>query len=215
MQGSSLISLKTTIITLLLIVGASLALFAFQLQEKPDWPGLLINLSAGFIGAALTFVLIDVLLRGREEQAKDKARFVSELRVGEQSARQAALARLAELDGLLNADLRGINLEGLKLKAFDFSGANLTDTKFFGCDLTDTRFIASNLTDADLRGSVLTSANLHGAVLDGTDLRGAHLEGAKLTGAMFRGCDLSGANLHRATFDEEALASAKIDNIIR
>jgi hypothetical protein len=208
-------SFKTTIVGLLLVAGAALAALAFQLQEKPDWPGLLINLSAGFIGAALTFVLVDVLLRGREERARDKLRFVSELRVGEQTARQVALARLAEMEGVRDGDLRGVNLEGLNLKAFDFSGANLTDARFFGSDLTDARFVASNLTEADMKGAVLTAANLHGAILEGTDLRGAHLEKAKLTGVTFKGCDLRGANLVGAEFDETALALAKTENIIR
>lgn len=208
-------SLKAAIIALLLVTGAALAAFAFQLQEKPDWPGLLINLSAGFIGAALTFVLVDVLLRGREDRVRDRSRFVSELRVGERAARQVALARLAEMGGVRDGDLRGVNLEGLSLKAFDFSGANLTDARFFGSDLTDGCFVATNLTEADMRGAVLTSANLHGAILEGTDLRGAHLEKAKLTGVMFKGCNLQGANIFGAEFDEVALMQAKTDNIIR
>jgi len=209
------IRLRVAIVAILMVAGVVLAAFAFHLQRIPDWPGLLINLSAGFIGAALIFVLVDLLLRGREEHERDKLRYLSELRVGEQAVRRVAVVKLADMNGLINCDLRGINLEGLSLKGFDFSGADLVEARIFGADLPGAKFIGSNLRGADMRGAVLTAADLRSAVLDDADLQGAHLEGARLQGASFKGCDLRGANLIGADFDDAALRLGKVENIIR
>lgn len=50
-------------------VSIGLIAYAFSLQERPDWPGLLLNIAAGLIGALVVLVLVDRRLRSSEIEA--------------------------------------------------------------------------------------------------------------------------------------------------
>lgn len=69
---------------------------------------------------------------------------------------------------LQNADLRGMQFNGIDLKKADLSGADLRK--------------------AQLKGTQLNNADLSNAKLNGADLRGADLSNAKLDGTDFKGC---------------------------
>lgn len=53
----------------LIAVSFGLIAYAFALQGKPDWPGLLLNIAAGLIGAVVVLVLVDRRLRSSEIDA--------------------------------------------------------------------------------------------------------------------------------------------------
>lgn len=53
----------------LIAVSISLIAYAFSFQKKPDWPGLLLNIAAGLIGAVVILVLVDRRLRSSEIDA--------------------------------------------------------------------------------------------------------------------------------------------------
>ncbi len=52
----------------LLVVSIILIIITFTL-DKPDWPGLLINLASGFIGTVIVLIFVDQKLRANEVQA--------------------------------------------------------------------------------------------------------------------------------------------------
>ena len=85
-------------------------------------------------------------------------------------------------DTLVEANLRGADLECANLKGADLRGADLEDANLRGADLE-----CANLKDADLRGAYLECANLRGAYLECANLKGANLRGAYLRGAYLRG----------------------------
>lgn len=53
----------------LLSMSAILIGIGFSLQERPDWPGLLLNIAAGFIGSVVVLVFVDRRLRSSEVEA--------------------------------------------------------------------------------------------------------------------------------------------------
>jgi len=100
------------------------------------------------------------------------------------------------------ADLRGLDLNFVKL-----GGANLHRV-----DLRNVHIQGADLSDADLGG-----ANLYGAHLHGTDLRCANMVGTELGSADLgfadlRGADLHGAHLKRTKLSGASLSGAKLDS---
>ena len=107
---------------------------------------------------------------------------------------------------LVNADLRGsqlqfANLRGADLRAalfrdekksINFTGANLSGATLTGADLS-----GATLTGANLSWATLTDANLRRATLTGANLRRATLTDADLSGATLTDADLSGADLRK------------------
>ena len=122
--------------------------------------------------------------------------------------------RGADLEGanLEDADLRGADLEGADLRGADLECANLECANLECANLRGANLECANLKGADLRGAYLECADLRGADLEGADLRGAYLECAdlkdadlecaNLRGANLRGAYLRGANLRGAYYSE-------------
>lgn len=50
----------------LLLAAIALTWGAFAMQEKPDWPGLMINLAAGLVGSVIVLIFVDHRLRSQE-----------------------------------------------------------------------------------------------------------------------------------------------------
>jgi len=114
---------------------------------------------------------------------------------------------------LVEADLRGANLEGADLRDADLRGANLrganlVEADLRGANLEGADLTGANLVEAVLWGANLTRAVLWGANLEGADLRGANLEGAVLTRADLWGANLTRANLARAVLKDAILGGA-------
>ena len=97
---------------------------------------------------------------------------------------------------LVDADLKGANLEGA-----DFNNSYLSRANLIEADLRCANFRYADLSGAYLRGSNLSDANIKSACLVGTNLhnanlKGANLESANLYYANLEGAILKGANLY-------------------
>ncbi len=100
---------------------------------------------------------------------------------------------LPENSDLVDQDLAGATLLGLRapaaamrgvnLSAANLNGADLQRADLSGASLDRTQLQSANLVDARLVSANLSGANLSGANLAGADLSAARLAGAKFTGA--------------------------------
>ncbi|HEY5602601.1 MAG TPA: pentapeptide repeat-containing protein, partial [Gammaproteobacteria bacterium] len=137
--------------------------------------------------------------------------------------------KLTEID-LSNADLRGANLQAVRLLSAILNGANLTGVDLSKSDLrranlSGAQLIESNLSFANLYTTNFNKANLRNASLSETDLteacfRNADLQGADfimskliradLSGANLIGADLRLANLYRSNFTNAILTDVKL-----
>jgi hypothetical protein len=86
---------------------------------------------------------------------------------------------------LVNANLKGVNLQDAYLRDTDLRNANLQFTYLWSADLRGT----------DLRGADLRYASLRGSNLRGADLRGADFRYANLRGSDLRDANLQNTNL--------------------
>ena len=178
----------------LLILGALVAVaLAFSLPSAAlsgDWLGLFLNMGTEIGGAVVTFILIDRIVGGGEEEARLKTDLIAQLgsRVNEEAIRAAE-----ELDrhgwmadgSLYRANLSDAHLQGALLMAPDLRRAALINAHLQG----------ASIVDADLREALLTEA----------DLREASLQDAYLQGANLVAANLQGANLRDAEFDEHTV----------
>lgn len=135
---------------------------------------------------------------------------------------------LDELD-LNNANLEGIEMNGVEIKKGIFTGANLNNAVMhlanlqkgnfkkafapsfeirFG-NLSFSNFKQSNFSNADFSNSNLMFANFEGANLSGAKFRNAKLKGAK-----FKDAYLNGADFKDAIIDLNSLKKGKLVNAI-
>jgi len=89
-------------------------------------------------------------------------------------------------------DLRGANLEGLRIPFSRWRGANFAATVLRDADLHGVDLQGADFTGADLSGADLSAADLSGARFTRACLNKADLRGAELAGAHFQDADLSG-----------------------
>ena len=186
------------------------ALFSslWAVSRSGDWEGLALNLGTELGGAVITFILLDLVIGGRErrEAAARKARKKKDRRVRKTQE---------ELQHLIQQLGSGVNLvakqaaEELRLQGWHDDGslrvARLNEANLQGADLRG----------ADLQGARLFRANLQGARLFGADLRNAHLTGADLRDAYMgrvrlEGAHMAGVNLldaHQLSVRQLALAN--------
>ncbi|HTD37438.1 MAG TPA: pentapeptide repeat-containing protein [Candidatus Limnocylindrales bacterium] len=109
---------------------------------------------------------------------------------------------------LHGADLRNVDLHGLKINGDDLSGADLRGANLSGAQLLGVSLRGANLSGADLRnaelnGVDLREANFDNAQLDGIKLIGASVQHVSLRGTTLRsliasctGCDFAKLDLH-------------------
>lgn len=126
-----------------------------------------------------------------------------------------------------HADVRGIDLHGLKITGDDFNGADMRGVNLSGAQLFGISLAGANLANADLRNAQLTGialrgANFEGAQLDGVKLFGVSMRHLTLRGATLRniiasctGCDFSkldlrGQDLHGITLSGADLSYADL-----
>lgn len=142
---------------------------------------------------------------------------------------------------LQQADLRGVNLNGVHLTNASFEGANLQDTDLREASLSDITFSKANLRNAQMQGTNLSNvdfseacliranfrgsevrelnfqrANLHEADLQNLELDEQNLQGANLSNAnMFQisliSSNLAGANLQRANLESAAISRSNLE----
>lgn len=221
------------LILLILFAGALLP-GVWALSKQGDWESFAVNFSTEMAGALVTFVLLELIIRNREQQETERrkeenlkedliARLSSNVREVTVSATDE-LRRAGWLeDGTLRkAHLRRANLERVDLSKADLNGANLHRAQLNQADLWN-----ADLSDADLSGAwmqetrlwqaILEDANLWQARLHGANLRSANLKGArfnetKLENADLRDTDLQGTNFEKARLDGVNLRGARFDH---
>lgn len=103
-------------------------------------------------------------------------------------------------------DVKGANLNGLRLRYIQAYGAFLVKARLWRTDLRN-----AYLSEADLREANLRQVDLRYAILDRAKLNRAALPEADLTGANLDRADLSNANLSFAQLSEAALPDATLD----
>jgi hypothetical protein len=112
---------------------------------------------------------------------------------------------------LTEADLSGVNFDGVDLSYAKLTDAQLNAASFHRADLSNADLSLAGLSLADLRRVKLTKADLTATDLFLADLSFATLDGANfkdaiLRSAIFRGADLSGANFVSAKLLETTFA---------
>jgi uncharacterized protein YjbI with pentapeptide repeats len=197
------------------------------------------NTGTEMLGAALTFYLIEVMLRKRREQDAERRAIEQEkqrlvLQLGSPSSGFAVeAARILKARGwgfegdttlrgvnLVEANLHGANLRRADLEKAVLLRANLSGANQEGASLREANLLRANLQEAALVGANLQETNLFGANLRAACLWRANLGGARLAdatlqevsldGADLGGTDLSGANLDGADLREVNLEAATL-----
>jgi hypothetical protein len=208
-----LLSLLASVALLIGFASASLGSKRSALGS-PQWWGdvsavTMRGLATELIGAALTFVLLEVVVdvsQREQETAREKERLVRQL--GSTDNRFSLQAREA-LNGygwLDDGTLRGATLIDANMKGINLSYADLTNTALNWANLSD-----ANLMGAELVGANLFASDLTGALLAYSDLRGACHMGADLTDASVVRADLRGAYLFQANLEGVTLQWTAMD----
>jgi len=111
------------------------------------------------------------------------------------------------LDAVVGAQLKGMNLRYAEAEGAFLAGSNLLDADLSGAELRRADLSGTDLS-AHLRGTNLTDADLRGADLRGADLGDAYLSDADLRGVELREADLSCADLRNANMDGARLSDS-------
>ena len=104
-----------------------------------------------------------------------------------------------------NADLSGLNLQGLDLSRANFKGATLVDTQLQGSNLVGVNATGANFERANLSGAALSNSNF-----DKTNMRQADMTGSNLNDASFSRADLTGARINRTEMYRVDLSGANL-----
>lgn len=220
------------LILLILFAGALLP-GIWALSKHGDWESFALNFSTEMAGAVVTFVLLEVIIRNREEHenarrkedelkhdliarlsstvreitvsATDELRRAGWLEDGTLRKAHLRRANLERVD-LSKADLSGANLHRAQLNQADLWNADLSDSDLSGAWLQETRLWQANLEDANMWQARLQGANLRSA-----NLSGARLNETKLEHADLRDTDLAGASFERARLEEVDFRGARFN----
>src|SRR5690606_1405062 len=172
------------------------------------------NFSTEMIGAAITFILLEILLAGRREkeaEQREKERLILQMGSPFNEMAIEAVRQLRVRGWLTDGSLQGAKLIRANLQEADLIDANLQGASLMGANLQGAR-----LWDADLQEAVLSDANLqkaraHDANLQRADLTKANLRRATPECANLQGADLTGAELRRAHLWKANLQRAVLD----
>jgi hypothetical protein len=153
-------------------------------------------------GTLLTFILIDLLIGGREKQEAEERAKRRRKATYQRKTRQEKERLMVQLGSRINEVARSA-AEELRARGWLQDGT-LNQAKLNGANLAGV-----DLRGASLQGARLFKANLQGAYLIRTDLREAHLAGADLQGAHLGGANLLGAHMAGVNLQGALQASAK------
>ena len=176
-------------VLLILIVVALVSSLVALLWGNQEWDGLALNFGTEMAGALVTYGLLELVIRRREEREAKKADLIAQMGSSVKDVAIAAAEELRRRGWLRDGSLTGATLARANLQGANLGGANLQGT---------------NLSGANLQGAFLVGASLQGATLARANLQGADLFMANLQGAM-----LLGANLQEAVLNEVTLPVAQ------
>ncbi len=131
------------------------------------WSGALQNFSTEMLGAFLTFILIDVVIGGRERRATEKQeelrrlqrKLIKKLRSPHSEITGSAAKELRHLGWLTDGSLAGAYLSYANLRGVDLSNANLEGARLTEAKLHDTSLSSANLEGTTLKASQLAHAS--------------------------------------------------------
>lgn len=167
------------------------------------WVSWLQNFSTEMFGAFLTFILIELIVGGREKrQDEERLKRLEKERLIRQMGSRVntdAIRAVEEVwahgwinDGsLIGAQLRSANLQSAR-----FRTANLERAVLF---------------DAILQGANLMYVNLKGSYMGGINLREAHLDYANLQSAFLAEAEFNTARLHEVNLEGAVLDFSQFD----
>lgn len=206
----------------LLTSGLSLMFnFTYNVDTSPGWwVSWLQNFSTEMFGAFLTFILLEIIVGGREkrrdlarEEQREKERLVVQIeqekehlirRMGSKINSEAirAVEELRAHGWLEDGSLQGAYLGGANLKGANLESANLQGAKLHLANLQNANLVRANLQRADLWSANLRNAIMEVTVLENTGLKHADMQRAILSAAYLQGANMSNANLHEVKFDD-------------
>ena len=194
------------VLAALLVIGLLLSLGVASFTR--DWGRLALSLGTELIGAVVTYLLLERVVRRGRGHRSEKADLIMQLGSSEREVSTAAADELRQRGWLFDGSLQGAKLWG----------ANLQEVDLWGADLQGAKLVMANL-----QGAKLAMANLRGAILWGTDLQGANLWGANLQEAnlamanlqeaILRSADPQGANLWGAELRDVNLTMANLQKV--
>jgi len=133
-----------------------------------------------------------------------------------EGTRSEILVRLAQENDpgkcltFINADLKGLHIEGADLQHINLDHADLRGGCFFRTNLTDSSFAGARLDNCSFCGSVMHKVDLSGASLFRAILRRVDLERADLSKANLSNSNLEGAFLGRANLSSADFTGANL-----
>ena len=176
--------LRVCVLAVLGVGAAATTVVAVRCYEQSTGD-LLLNLGTELVGAFVTYLLIGLVIGGREDEEAERTRREAEkadliAQMGSQvnAVARAAAEELGHRDWLTDGSLRGKRLVKANLAGAHLAGASLEGAILLEADLT-----GADLRVAHLEGAILIGADLTGAILFTSDLTGAHLERANLKDA--------------------------------
>ena len=161
------------------------------------------NFGTEMIGAAITFVLLEVMLdkrREREAEDREKERLVLQMGSPDNGFSVEAARQLRSYGWLYDGTLRDAifhhaNLAGADLRRANLVGANMRKSNLRGAKLWDSKLSDTIMLHADLSRADLQEADLSRAALGMTNLRAGSLIETNLAGADLRDANLANAIL--------------------
>jgi uncharacterized protein YjbI with pentapeptide repeats len=185
------------------LLSAGISMAAHGSNPSDWWISWLQNFSTEMFGAFLTFVLIELVVGGRQRQEADFEK--------RQQDQISAMSRLRQADTAearkpILAEMKKLNLlYGIDLYRADLQDAPLANANLYEATLSGANLEGANLGRANLYNASLRDANLRRTRLDYAILREAALWRADLRGSNLREADLQGAKLGGAQFDENTV----------
>ncbi len=164
------------------------------------------NFSTEMFGAFLTFILVEMIIGGRQKREEREASRIElqadamvQLKAAQSIRERQTLIDRMKTTGLL----QGADLSGLNLQKIRFEGANLEGAKLNGAVLTGARLDSVNLRGAQVQDAYLIAVTMRYAHCEGADFQRARLSGSNLQETSFTNCNLwgvtfQGANLTHA-----------------
>lgn len=172
---------------LIAVVLALAGLVVAYFTSDQWWDGIGQNFSTEMIGAAITFVMIEILLAGRREreaEKREKDRLILQMGSPFNESAVEAARQLRARGWLTDGSLEEARCFGANLQ-----GVSLTHANLQGADFMQANLQGAMLLSADLRDTQLGSANLRETLFLNSDLRGAWLLGADMRSALGLTCD--------------------------
>lgn len=202
---------RLTAVVILIGVGILIGWILFA-----DKDGYGMNLFTEFVGIGFTYLIVDWLVRRRDEnqqRAKLKDELLDDFGSDDNPTAKRAANRLRKEQWLFDGSMegqsfRGANLEGAKLwkanlERADLGDSNLNNADLYDCNLAGCYLDGSKLRNADMRRTNLTHARIFDADLENANLGSTALYNADLRGSNLKGAKLWNTDLFALEIDEK------------